>query len=82
MTTTVTPQSRTVTVVGGSFQYGTYAVSVNGGTATEYPAHFVLNAGGALLNPSTEDTQLLVLAALNALLAVFKGDVVVDAGSS
>ena len=84
MATIVTPTSYTVTVVGGSFQYGTFTVkdATSGAVIAAYPGHVVLDAAGSPVNPSTEDTQLLLLAAINALLAVFQSGITLDAGKS
>ena len=84
MTTTVTPTSYTLTVVGGSLQYGVFKVAdaVSGAVIGNYPGHFVLDAAGSPVNPSTEDTQQLLLAALNALLAVFQNGIALDAGAA
>ena len=84
MATIVTQVSYTVTVVGGSFQYGAFKVAdaTSGAVLGNYPGHFALSAAGAPVNPSTEDTQLLLLAAINALLAVFQGGLALDAGKA
>ena len=77
MPTTSTPNSYDVTITD----------SVTG-KVIGYPAHFVLDAAGSPVNPSTEDTlqqvlavQHLLLASMNALLAVFQKPVAFDAGS-
>ena len=79
MTLTVKPMSYTVTVVGGSFAYGMYQVVDPTGvlSTAAYPGHFVLNATGAPVSPATDDTQLLVLAQLEAIAA--KAIVLTDA---
>lgn len=84
-TNTVLPVARQVTIVGGSFLYGTYAVTfaqpVNGIAAAEYPAHFVLNETGAPVNPATDDTAQLLLGAVRALTAALNTAVLQNVAS-
>ena len=87
MTNTIQPSTRLVTVVGGSFGYGTYVVTfaqpVNNVSTAEYPAHFALSASaGTPVDPMTDQTGQALLAAIQALTAALTGTVGIDAGSS
>ena len=79
MTTTVTSFSYQIAAAGGgTFQYGIFNVlDSTTGKTVGYPGHFVLNAAAAAVNPATDDTQLLVLAQLEAIAA--KAIVLTDA---
>ena len=89
MTNTIQPSNRgTVTVVGGSFQLWHLrrhlrTQPVNNVSTAEYPAHFALN--GERRDAQPVDPMIRISSwsseALNAWLAIFRGDVVVDAGS-
>jgi hypothetical protein len=78
MTLTVKPMSYTVTVVGGSFAYGMYQVvdSTGAQPTAAYPAHLVINAGGSPVNPATEDTQQLLLTAMQNMAQILSASTV------
>ena len=76
MTLAVLPMSYTAAfVVGGAtFPYGMYAVVDPTGVqkTANYPAHFVLGAGGTLVDPATDDTLQLIVANQALLLTAIK----------
>ena len=83
MTLAVQPITYLITTIGGQLSYGTFQVTdTTGAKATaSYPAHFLFNSSAALVNPSTEDTQLLVLNAIQALTVALENAVLSNQAS-
>lgn len=80
---TLSTSYQTYALFGAALNYGAIQVTdPTGARATaSYPAHFAFNAGGALVNPATDDTLQALLNATQALTAALNAAVLQNTAS-